>query len=1209
MKKACSCLLVLSTAFLAGAVWGDTLDVARFPHCVTIQFSGYASETPLEHFPVLVKLAEGQPVGFSYAACAADSFRFTDVDGNVLPHDVEAWDPEGTSLVWVSVPQLARNAAIFFRYGAAAVADLPVNTPNAVWSRAGYVGVWHMAEASGAVADAAGNGLAATPKGSAAACGAVEGPIGKGRRTATADARGYLSIPNYNEHALGGTFTMSAWIKADAVVGYPRIFSRKNVYTDNNGWEIEMSYGSATSFAARAAGNGTTVSGSLPDVTADWRFVTLTYDGNALTVFGDGTRVARGSVSSVSPDNGLPLSLGCDSDGTEAYFSGAFDEARLRRGASSPEWVAAEYASVREPGFATYSKVDEAVQNVVSARAGTGGNVQVDDGEPGPSAASAGVALGTLLTATVVAHPADGYRFFRWSGDTALITSGDAYAPAVEVTARLGAALTAQFVSKAGGGYIEVVNAFDHPSGGFTTASCEAVPGSVFSNLTDCVIAFTAPGDAPAGLRAFYHAGPATTGLNADWGYFTGFAAAQSATTETGIDCTAGGRTGLGDKGVVTYAGSWYVPAAGTYSFRIHMAGTGQLVLDNRLVLQQRTAGVAVATNGIALAQGWHNLYAVFPARSGAVGPAEATVDGLLYSAANADLAADPAQGRAFATEEGEAAHRLSTAFNGVFVPSLWAEGGDVLLDCANALGDVRIAGQWGSLRHTFAIRNLPEGSKLEVGRPIAAATSGYQSIDGFAWIDWTRTTLPQGVDVRFEGAVAVAAPLPAEHAWSLGRRVSLATTVPDLFGVVAAGAKEFRFPDGLVFLQLGTPSVLGDTVKIHIAQNQALDYAGGMYYLSNYKSLPFRFGATTYTFQNEVDVVEGGYLSATAHWDGASVWSGAIWGKGGLGITGWGRRMTLAGSVSAKSLSVGQRGCRLNLRPRAGAASSRIDGLDISGERSAEPKSGWDYFPPTLFYCPEAEGEPPLSVGTVNAKGADWYPNQSKQNRGGSTLSTCSNNTVNVSSLQGSGLHLRTVVPGGTNEDPAEIDRGFGNFTFGAIDAAMTLYVSSNVNITVTNVNKATVFCYEVNSNGVNDAVLDIPGTCAPSTLRASDVAMLPARVTGFVGEVTLTETAAKTYPITLDFSKDAPNHGGCDGSGTLVAAPSAGAVEVTLTGGEPKSGDYGLVRFTSGGDLLANWTVTAPTFYQRHSVKVMKDGTGLWLKVRKGGLTFVIR
>lgn len=650
------------------------------------------------------------------------------------------------------------------------------------------------------------------------------------------------------------------------------------------------------------------------------------------------------------------------------------------------------------------------------------------------------------------------------------------------------------------------------------------------------------------------------------------------------------------------------MPAAGTYSFRMGMAGTGQLVLDNRLILQQTAAGQAVATNGVALARGWHNLYAVFPARSGAVGPADATVDGLLYSAADADLAADPAQGRAFATEEGDAAHRLSTAFSGVFVPSLWAEGGDVLLDCANALGDVRIAGQWGSLRHTFAIWNLPEGSALEVGRPKNFSTSGDQDLNAFAYLDWTRTTLQEGVDVRFEGAAVLAQELPAGHAWSLGGRVFLATTASDLFGVVAAGAAEFRYPDGLVFLQIGDPSVLGDTAKICVAADQGLGYAGGAYYLTNSRGLPIRFGNAAYAFRNELDIAAGGYVSATAPYDTGSTWTGDVRGEGWLGIFGWSRRMTLTGAVSAKTLYLGQRGCRINLRPRAGAAASRIGALAISGESSAQPNGGWDYFPPTLFYCPAAEGEPPLSVGTVSANGAAWYPDQSRFFRGGATLTTCSNNTINVSSLRGSGLHLRTVAPEGANADPAEIDRGFGNFTFGSIDAAMTLYVSSNVNVTVTNVNKATKFRYEVNANGVNDATLDIPGTCVASTLSATDVAMLPARVTGFVGDVTLTETVAKTYPVTLDFSKDAPNHGGCDGSGTLVAVPSAGAVEVTLTG-EPVAGDYGLVRFTSGGGLLADWTVTAPSFYARHSVKVVRDDTGLWLKIRKGGMVLVIR
>ena len=45
------------------------------------------------------------------------------------------------------------------------------------------------------------------------------------------------------------------------------------------------------------------------------------------------------------------------------------------------------------------------------------------------------------------------------------------------------------------------------------------------------------------------------------------------------------------------------------------------------------------------------------------------------------------------------------------------------------------------------------------------------------------------------------------------------------------------------------------------------------------------------------------------------------------------------------------------------------------------------------------------------------------------------------------------------------------------------------------------------------------------------------------------------------------------------------------------------------SVGAVSSKRTVTAPTFYQRDSGKVVKDGTGLWLKIRKGGLAFVIR
>ncbi|MGN0846902.1 MAG: hypothetical protein ACI4RA_05905 [Kiritimatiellia bacterium] len=112
------------------------------------------------------------------------------------------------------------------------------------------------------------------------------------------------------------------------------------------------------------------------------------------------------------------------------------------------------------------------------------------------------------------------------------------------------------------------------------------------------------------------------------------------------------------------------------------------------------------------------------------------------------------------------------------------------------------------------------------------------------------------------------------------------------------------------------------------------------------------------------------------------------------------------------------------------------------------------------------------------------------------------------------------------------------------------------------------------------------------------------------FTGSVTLTETAAgKTYPVTIDFTKPAPVIGGCDGSGTLVKVPTTGVIAVAFAGDEPVAGEYGLARFTAGGNLLAGWSVTAPTGYKGHSVEVMKDETGLWLKIRKGGMCLVIR
>ena len=321
-----------------------------------ITVSGYTGASTLENFPVLVRISPTRISGFSYADCAADGadVAFTDAQDNTLPREIDTWDTTGESLVWVRVPSLVSGTVITMTYKDPAVTAQPAcQTDGSVWAAAGYAGVWHMNEASGAVADASGHGLTATPAGNTANSIAVtNAPIGTARQTATSTARGYLSIPNYNGLSLGNQFTISGWVYFTGVSGYPRLFSRKNNYTDANGWEIEMQNGSYTKFTARGIGNSSSVAGTIPTLQKKWVHLAFVYNGTSFTAFANGVQVATGTIQAAT-DNGLPLSIGCDSDGTESYVFGYFDECRLLGTPASSDWIAASYASQSDSAFLT----------------------------------------------------------------------------------------------------------------------------------------------------------------------------------------------------------------------------------------------------------------------------------------------------------------------------------------------------------------------------------------------------------------------------------------------------------------------------------------------------------------------------------------------------------------------------------------------------------------------------------------------------------------------------------------------------------------------------------------------------------------------------------------------------------------------------------------------------------------------------------------
>jgi len=253
-----------------------------------------------------------------------------------------------------------------------------------------------------------------------------------------------------------------------------------------------------------------------------------------------------------------------------------------------------------------------------------------------------------------------------------------------------------------------------------------------------------------------------------------------------------------------------------------------------------------------------------------------------------------------------------------------------------------------------------------------------------------------------------------------------------------------------------------------------------------------------------------------------------------------------------------------------------------------------------------------------VDAKGHTW--------RQGGSVIVWGGNTVHLGTLE-KGLH---VVASRTEQDcngslyaQSYKSKGLGNLIVDMFKSG-TLYGSTNVNVQIGNVTAGDVQAvdYTLQENGVNARTLAFTGTCSSVSVAATDLAMLPARLTGFQGTVNLTNTLAKAYVMPIDFAQGPNglyNPVGCAGSGTLVAAPASGSIDVqfdaTHAGAKPEKGAYALARFTAGGERLSGWTVTlngtsaTSVPVRGMTVELKRDATGLWLDVRKTGLGVIIR
>lgn len=325
----------------------------KFPIAVNAEAVGDKTATDL---PVLVRLSESID-GFKYSDLASDgsNLAFGVDDGTeitVYPHEIDTWNPEGETLVWVKVPTVAAGTAFNAYYGNDI--DVP-SSATSVWG--GYKAVWHLNEAGGNAVDATGNGFDAVPSKNSGYSGdpladmvGADGLFGLARINATdaTQKRTFLSVPAYHMTD-AGKFTISGWFRmTDAKSAYARLFSSKKKYNDAYGFEVECAQGSAVKLSPRGASQ-TAPSVTIPSLLENWVHVAFVYDSTTVYVYANGVLAGSGAVT--APNEQYTLSIGSNSDGSEWSFYGKYDEVRLVDGADSADRVGIEYAAMADAGF------------------------------------------------------------------------------------------------------------------------------------------------------------------------------------------------------------------------------------------------------------------------------------------------------------------------------------------------------------------------------------------------------------------------------------------------------------------------------------------------------------------------------------------------------------------------------------------------------------------------------------------------------------------------------------------------------------------------------------------------------------------------------------------------------------------------------------------------------------------------------------------
>ncbi|MDF2431613.1 MAG: trimeric autotransporter adhesin [Mucilaginibacter sp.] len=354
---------------------------------LTLNTTGLGITSDLSNFPFLVTITDPSLV-YTSGSCSnkvqypngpAYDFAFVDAgSGSEVPYQVESYNQTtGTLLVWVKIPTLTHstNNAIYFYYGSASTPGSHTTAfYQSTWA-SDYKAVYHFNESAftGSVTDATANGHTGTTAGMTSS-DLISGKVGNAY-----SFDGLTKKITANAVTINGSFTISAWVNVSSLSHDQKIMTNQaTAGGSTGGYKLGVySNNIPESESGVAVNRGSTpLAPALSSST--WYYLQSVYSGSQLTTYVNGVKYQALSTNN-DPSSTNPLYIGVGEGGSQLYFYGTIDEARVSNIAKTSDWLLAEYNNQNNP--ANFTTAGGITTNFTNASAIAGGiNYSTADG-------------------------------------------------------------------------------------------------------------------------------------------------------------------------------------------------------------------------------------------------------------------------------------------------------------------------------------------------------------------------------------------------------------------------------------------------------------------------------------------------------------------------------------------------------------------------------------------------------------------------------------------------------------------------------------------------------------------------------------------------------------------------------------------------------------------------------------------------------------